>query len=937
MDNPSSTHSSPRSFASDLYPQYYTPHHPHHSQTYPIPNYPTRPHHKSTLPAHPIALSVSTSTTSEHDPNEKTARPGNSYQHAQFLAGALTSSHPTDVGDSSHADYSITDTPGLSRGLSRPLTPAEQEKLAHLDRLKFFLATAPSQWDNARPTQSFAPTSGVNAYPSAASGMHPSLNRFMLPSQEFVTCVLWNGLYHITGTDIVRALVFRFEAFGRPVRNMKKFEEGVFSDLRNLKPGVDACLEEPKSPFLDLLFKYQCIRTQKKQKVFYWFSVPHDRLFLDALERDLKREKMGQEPTTHVIGEPALSFTYDPKRSLYEQFSKAQGMREEERETRKRMRQEQQRKRHLSKINGGTQASFFSNLFGLFEGSPTYKQRRKKNPNAVGALGGPSASALSRSVSSSSSASSVAAYRRGSGDDFVTMGGVDERAPGPFQYRSMEEEFGPNSRDARECAEMDAATMFQRQARRELMPADGIIPKPKVQSGQVGEVDVMISEGFSAVPVSSAGMNVGGIPPGMGGDQNVPQGFDGTQGMDGTTAVNGSFDPSSSTSSNDPSSSTSTGLGGMDMNAMNAGAGGVGGLGAGDMQMCEIEVRAGDVSEIQGGNEEEGMLLRSNVNIHPSQQFATVPSQPQPNDFTGGSQWANAPQPSPAFSHMSIPSPPPGSQHAQQHSRPGTAASAPSHKQVFDHTAMYPPGMLDSSTNSSTTASSNTPPGQHQQQPVNMAAAMAAAGGPIRRHRSMTPSLIGGSIRRPMSTVSNASSGGAPGSGGGMTTGGGNGTQASQARGYHPYGGYPTHSRNGSTHSSPAVYNVPLGSAGGGAGGETPGLRRSESRTSFAGAGVVEGEGMFRTASPGSFMSGSMHPPPVSSSTQQQRYQESPAPYTIELPPHHGHGMYGHGHANTMPVGGGYDHHQQGQGQRVDEGNSIGGAGGYHPQTHATL
>ena len=28
------------------------------------------------------------------------------------------------------------------------------------------------------------------------------------------------------------------------------------------------------------------------------FSVPHDRLFLDALERDLKREKMGQEAKT---------------------------------------------------------------------------------------------------------------------------------------------------------------------------------------------------------------------------------------------------------------------------------------------------------------------------------------------------------------------------------------------------------------------------------------------------------------------------------------------------------------------------------------------------------------------------------------------------------------------------------------------------------------
>jgi len=159
---------------------------------------------------------------------------------------------------------------------------------------------------------------------------HPALNRFLLPNHEYVTCVLWNGLYHISGKDIVRALVFRFEAFGRPVRNMKKFEEGIYSDLRNLKPGVDASLEEPKSLFLNFLFKYQCIRTQMKQKVFYWFSVPHDRLFLDALERDLKLEKMGLEPTTQIVGEPALSFTYDAKKTLYEQFSKAQAVREGE-------------------------------------------------------------------------------------------------------------------------------------------------------------------------------------------------------------------------------------------------------------------------------------------------------------------------------------------------------------------------------------------------------------------------------------------------------------------------------------------------------------------------------------------------------------------------------------------------------------------------------
>lgn len=133
-----------------------------------------------------------------------------------------------------------------------------------------------------------------------------------------------SNLFHITGTDIVRCLAFRFQAFGRPVKNAKKFEEGIFSDLRNLKSGTDASLEEPKSPFLDFLYKNNCIRTQKKQKVFYWYSVPHDRLFLDALERDLKREKMAQEPTTVAVSEPALSFEYDSSQSLFEQLTKAQ-------------------------------------------------------------------------------------------------------------------------------------------------------------------------------------------------------------------------------------------------------------------------------------------------------------------------------------------------------------------------------------------------------------------------------------------------------------------------------------------------------------------------------------------------------------------------------------------------------------------------------------
>lgn len=189
----------------------------------------------------------------------------------------------------------------LSSEAQQSLPQDAQLALQQVDNLKYFLISAPVDWQQ-------------DSY----------IRRFLLPTGEYVSCVLWNNLFHITGTDIVRCLTFRFQAFGRPVKNGKKFEEGIFSDLRNLKSGTDATLEEPKSPFLDFLYRNSCIRTQKKQKVFYWYSVPHDRLFLDALERDLKREKAGQEATTMAVSEPALSFEFDSTQSLYEQLTKAQ-------------------------------------------------------------------------------------------------------------------------------------------------------------------------------------------------------------------------------------------------------------------------------------------------------------------------------------------------------------------------------------------------------------------------------------------------------------------------------------------------------------------------------------------------------------------------------------------------------------------------------------
>ncbi|KAG7195324.1 homeodomain transcription factor ste12 [Scheffersomyces spartinae] len=191
-----------------------------------------------------------------------------------------------------------------STGGEKPITqrsgssPDILESLRLIEDLKFFLATAPANWHE-----------------------NQVIRRYYLNHDEgFVLCVFWNNLYFITGTDIVRCIVYKFEHFGRKIIDRKKFEEGIFSDLRNLKIGTDAILEAPRSEFLEFLFKNSCLRTQKKQKVFFWFNVPHDKLTADALDRDLKKEKLGQKATTVAVNEPALLFSYDEDKPFLNQL-----------------------------------------------------------------------------------------------------------------------------------------------------------------------------------------------------------------------------------------------------------------------------------------------------------------------------------------------------------------------------------------------------------------------------------------------------------------------------------------------------------------------------------------------------------------------------------------------------------------------------------------
>ncbi|KAH7586074.1 STE like transcription factor [Nakaseomyces glabratus] len=163
--------------------------------------------------------------------------------------------------------------------------------LKSIDELTYFLATAPVNWQ---------PGQVIRRY-------------FLNEELGYISCVFWDNIFYITGTDIIKICIYKMLLFGRVVLQKKKFEEGIFSDLRCLKIGEHASLEQPKSPFLDFLYKNMCVKTQKKQKVFYWFSVPHDKLISDALERDLKRESngMNQLITTRAVREPALTFKYN--------------------------------------------------------------------------------------------------------------------------------------------------------------------------------------------------------------------------------------------------------------------------------------------------------------------------------------------------------------------------------------------------------------------------------------------------------------------------------------------------------------------------------------------------------------------------------------------------------------------------------------------------
>ncbi|PRQ71096.1 STE like transcription factor-domain containing protein [Rhodotorula toruloides] len=134
--------------------------------------------------------------------------------------------------------------------------------------LQLFIATAPTTFPTVQD-----------------QGNVLTLRTFDLTDGETIACIRWQGLYYVTGTDVVRILDFQSRQAGLHQNDSKAFARGVYSDLRRLKIGRDCVLLPSQAPLLDALFRDDFIKTRKARKLFFWFSVPYDDLLRRVLDR----------------------------------------------------------------------------------------------------------------------------------------------------------------------------------------------------------------------------------------------------------------------------------------------------------------------------------------------------------------------------------------------------------------------------------------------------------------------------------------------------------------------------------------------------------------------------------------------------------------------------------------------------------------------------
>jgi transcription factor STE12 len=255
-------------------------------------------------PPSPTASHVSAATESEGGGAESTAPASplsscGGYDHQRQLAEerrAIASIISTNRDLGSAAAGELVTTESVLHG-ERPAS-ISLERLASLRR---FFEIGPQVATRIHASKTAGELRGALAkhlLPLPPAGLS---NQSGMSPDNFIHCVRWDGHFYITSYDIIKVLkllvVVADEQTGRLFRpaeletSSKKFEENVFSVLRQLKVGQQARLEEARSDMLDWLQRHHCIRTQKKQKVFLWKDVDFDQLAREIRVRCLKQHR----------------------------------------------------------------------------------------------------------------------------------------------------------------------------------------------------------------------------------------------------------------------------------------------------------------------------------------------------------------------------------------------------------------------------------------------------------------------------------------------------------------------------------------------------------------------------------------------------------------------------------------------------------------------
>jgi uncharacterized Zn-finger protein len=120
-----------------------------------------------------------------------------------------------------------------------------------------------------------------------------SFNLCSEDSNEFISSFYWNEDYYISVIDILKITKFQLKLLGYKIIKQKKFEGYIFSILRSIK---NFKCETSNSKLLNLMYIGNCIRTQKKQKIFYWNNFPHEEIFYEFLDKGMSTVEKTEIP-----------------------------------------------------------------------------------------------------------------------------------------------------------------------------------------------------------------------------------------------------------------------------------------------------------------------------------------------------------------------------------------------------------------------------------------------------------------------------------------------------------------------------------------------------------------------------------------------------------------------------------------------------------------